>query len=64
MIRFQLAVIFLAAPLWAQQTMSLTLAEAERLAIRNNPQFSAARFNAAAAYPGFSSRAGPWGMRF
>src|SRR3954447_3549908 len=28
----------------------LTLAEAQRLAIQNNPQFSAARFNAAAAY--------------
>ena len=30
--------------------MHLTLAEAQRLAIQNNPQFTAARFNAAAAY--------------
>jgi len=30
--------------------MKLTLAEAERLAIQNNPQFSAAKFSAAAAY--------------
>lgn len=42
--------ILLAVPLWAQQqTMKLTLAEAEQLAIQNNPQFSAAKFNAAAA---------------
>jgi outer membrane protein len=33
----------------AQQTMRLTLADAQRLAIQNNPQFSAARFTAAAA---------------
>ena len=33
-----------------QQTLQLTLAEAQRLAIQNNPQFSAARLNAAAAY--------------
>jgi outer membrane protein len=33
----------------AQQTMRLTLAEAQRLAIQNNPQFSAAKFTAAAA---------------
>jgi outer membrane protein len=30
--------------------LKLTLADAERLAIQNNPQFSAAKFNAAAAY--------------
>ncbi len=49
--RLRWAVILLAAPLWAQtQTMQLTLAEAERLAIQNNPQFAAARLNAAAAY--------------
>jgi outer membrane protein len=30
--------------------LKLTLADAERLAIQNNPQYSAARFNAAAAY--------------
>ena len=34
----------------AQQTMQLTLAEAQRLAIQNNPQFTAAKFTAAAAY--------------
>ena len=39
-----------AAGLWAQQPLSLTLAEAQRLAIQNNPRFSAARLNAAAAY--------------
>jgi outer membrane protein len=33
----------------AQQTMRLTLADAQRLAIQNNPQFSAARYTAAAA---------------
>ncbi len=34
----------------AQQPMQLTLARAQQLAIQNNPQFSAARYNAAAAY--------------
>ncbi len=34
----------------AQPAMQLTLAEAQRLAIQNNPQFSAAKFTAAAAY--------------
>ena len=34
----------------AQPMTHLTLAEAQRLAIQNNPQFSAAKFNAAAAY--------------
>ena len=50
--RLQLAfTILLTAPLWAQQqTQQLTLAEAEKLAIQNNPQFPAARLNAAAAY--------------
>ena len=38
------------APLPAQQTMHLTLAEAQRLAIQNNPRYTAARLNAAAAY--------------
>src|SRR5581483_208576 len=33
-----------------QQTMHLTLAEARRIALQNNPQFSAARLTAAAAY--------------
>jgi outer membrane protein len=40
----------LCAPLWAQQTKQLTLAEAQRLAILNNPQIAAARLNAAAAH--------------
>lgn len=44
--------IFAAAGLclYAQQPMHLTLAEAQRQAIQNNPQFSAAKFTAAAAY--------------
>lgn len=33
-----------------QQPLQLTLAEAQRLAIQNNPQFTAARLNAAAVY--------------
>src|ERR1700681_4271175 len=41
----------LTAPVWAQQqNLPLTLAQAEELAIQNNPQFSAAQFNAQAAY--------------
>jgi outer membrane protein len=49
--RIHYAAILLAAPLWAQQPATkLTLAEAERLAVQNNPQLSAAKFNAAAAY--------------
>src|SRR5262245_18657527 len=43
--------ILLAAPLWAQQqALTLTLAQAEQMAVQNNPQVSAAKFNAAAAY--------------
>src|SRR5579862_8726247 len=38
------------ALLKAQAPMHLTLAEAQRLAIQNNPRFSAARYTAAAAY--------------
>jgi hypothetical protein len=34
----------------AQPPMHLTLAQAQQLAIQNNPQFTAARYNAAAAY--------------
>src|SRR5207302_1595410 len=34
----------------AQPPTHLTLAEAQQLAIQNNPQFTAARYNAAAAY--------------
>ena len=36
--------------LHAQQTMHLTLGEAQRLAAQNNPEISAARYTAAAAY--------------
>ena len=39
-----------AGALMAQPPTHLTLAEAQQLAIQNNPQFSAARYNAAAAY--------------
>jgi outer membrane protein len=53
-LRLKLLSIFLGislAALWCQQpAMHLTLAEAQRQAIANNPQFTAARFNAAAAY--------------
>src|SRR5512146_1100929 len=44
--------IFAAAGLcmYAQQPMHLTLADAQHQAIQNNPQFSAAKFTAAAAY--------------
>ena len=38
------------SPAGAQPIMHLTLAEAQRLAVQNNPQFTAAKFNAAAAY--------------
>jgi outer membrane protein len=39
------------APVGAQtSSQSLTLSQAEQLAIQNNPQFSAARYNAQAAY--------------
>src|SRR3954469_15055905 len=34
----------------AQAPMHLTLAQAQQLAIQNNPQFGAAKYNAAAAY--------------
>jgi len=48
----RLAVLMAAAmPLWAQQQPThLTLGEAQRLAIQNNPQFSSAKFNASAAH--------------
>ncbi|MGD0496955.1 MAG: TolC family protein [Bryobacteraceae bacterium] len=45
-----LTLLALASALPAQPAMHLALADAQRLAIQNNPQFSAARFNAAAAY--------------
>lgn len=41
---------FYAQPTYAQPAMHLTLAEARRLAIQNNPRFTAAQLNAAAAY--------------
>jgi len=40
----------LGATLCAQQTMRLTLADAQRLAVQNNPRFSSAKYTAAAAY--------------
>jgi outer membrane protein len=40
----------LAMALRGQPPMHLTLAQAQQLAIQNNPQFTAARYNAAAAY--------------
>jgi outer membrane protein len=44
--------IYLAIPIvcFGQPRMQLTLAEAQRLAIQNNPSFTAAKYNAAAAY--------------
>ncbi len=46
------ALLMLAFPagLMAQQSMHLTLADAQRLAVQNNPQYSAAKFTAAAAH--------------
>jgi len=38
------------ASAWAQQAMVLTLAQAENLAVQNNPKVAAARLNAAAAH--------------
>ena len=49
--RFSILVALMAcSAAQSQQTMRLTLADAQRLAIQNNPQFSAAKFTAAAAY--------------
>ncbi len=42
--------LFAIGCLYAQQTIHLTLAEAQQLAIKNNPQYSAAKFTASAAY--------------
>ncbi len=44
--------VYLAIPIacLGQPRLQLTLAEAQRLAIQNNPSFSAAKYNAAAAY--------------
>jgi outer membrane protein len=45
-----LLILALCLPLAGQQAMNLTLADAGRLAIQNNPQFSAAKYTASAAY--------------
>jgi outer membrane protein len=47
---FVLAALGSACVCAQQQPLTLTLAQAEQLAIQNNPQFSAAQFNAQAAY--------------
>ena len=47
---FAVPAILYVPTLCGQPRMQLTLAEAQRLAIQNNPSFSAARYNAAAAY--------------
>ncbi len=47
--RFALFLLVL-SPLAAQQPMHLTLADAQRLAVQQNPQFSSARSTAAAAH--------------
>jgi outer membrane protein len=52
-LRFRILTVFVgaAATAWCQQpAMHLTLAEAQQQALANNPQFSAAKFTAAAAY--------------
>jgi len=46
----RLWIVLAAASLYAQQPMHLTLAEAQHLAIQNNPAFSASRYEAAAAH--------------
>jgi hypothetical protein len=48
--RYILVLVAGALCLEAQPPMHLTLAEAQRQAIQNNPQFSAAKYTAAAAY--------------
>lgn len=45
-----LILLFAATAMYAQPPMHLTLTEAQRLAIQNNPAFAGARLNAAAAY--------------
>ena len=42
--------LLLPASLQAQQPMHLTLADAQHIAIQNNPQYSSAKFNAAAVH--------------
>jgi outer membrane protein len=50
--RFVIALAVCGVPrvVMSQPPMHLTLAQAQQLAIQNNPQFTAARYNAAAAY--------------
>ncbi len=48
--RRRLALLLWSVPLFAQQQIHLTLGDAEKLAVQSNPQFSSARFTAAAAY--------------
>jgi outer membrane protein len=50
--RFVIALAVCGVPrvVLSQPPMHLTLAQAQQLAIQNNPQFTAARYNAAAAY--------------
>ena len=50
LILLALALCGLPVLLFAQPPTHLTLAQAQQLAIQNNPQFTAARYNAAAAY--------------
>ena len=47
--RFTVCLLAAACCLWGQAPVHLTLAQAQQQAIQNNPQFSAARLNAAAA---------------
>ena len=42
--------LLLPASLLAQQPMHLTLADAQRIAIQNNPQYSSAKYTAAAVH--------------
>jgi outer membrane protein len=46
---YMLALLSSATSMWGQQTMHLTLADAEKIAAQNNPQISAAQFSAAAS---------------
>src|SRR5689334_16056140 len=47
---FAIALLVARKPGMAQAPMRLTLAEADRLAVQNNPGLTAAKFTAAAAY--------------
>jgi outer membrane protein len=48
--RFTFGFVFLAGELFAQPAMRLTLADAQRLAVQNNPRVPGARFASAAAH--------------